>query len=53
MMGAVVRILLAAAGAMAAALVARDAPVFGIVQGMLALVAAVAILLAVGLAGRR
>jgi hypothetical protein len=49
----IVRGLLAFAGAAAAAFVARDAPVFGVVQGMLALLAAVALLTAVGFTGRR
>lgn len=52
-MGLVVRGLLALGGAAAAVLVARDSPNFGVVQGMLALVAAVAFLIAVGLIGRR
>ena len=52
-MGLVVRLLLAVAGAGAAFLVGRDADNFGVVQGMLALVIAVAVLALVGLAGRR
>lgn len=52
-MGLLLRLLLALAGAAAAVLVARDAPNFGVVQGMLALVIAVAVLALVGLAGRR
>ena len=52
-MGLVVRLLLAAAGAAAAYLVGRDADNFGVVQGMLALLVAAAVLAIVGLAGRR
>ena len=52
-MGIVIRALLALGGAVAAALVARDSPNFGVVQGMMALLAAVAFLIAVGLIGRR
>lgn len=52
-MALVVRGLLAVAGAVAALLLARDAPNFGVVQGMLALIVAVAILIAIGLVGRR
>ena len=52
-MGLVVRLLLGFAGAAAALLVARDAPNFGVVQGMLALAIAVAVLVVAGLAGRR
>lgn len=52
-MGLVLRILLALAGGAAALLVERDAPNFGVVQGMLALVIAAAIFVAIGLAGRR
>jgi hypothetical protein len=51
--GLLVRLLLAASGAVAAVFVARDADNFGVVQGMLALVVAVAALALVGLAGRR
>jgi hypothetical protein len=52
-MGLIVRLLLAVAGVGAAFLVGRDADSFGVVQGMLALVVAVAVLVLVGLAGRR
>jgi hypothetical protein len=52
-MGLVVRLLLAVSGVGAAFLVGRDADNFGVVQGMLALLAAVAALVLVGLAGRR
>ena len=52
-MGIVIRALLALGGAVAAVLVARDSPNFGVVQGMMALVAAVAFLIAGGLIGRR
>jgi hypothetical protein len=52
-MGIVVRGLLALAGVLAAAMVARDAANFGLVQGMMALLAAVAALIAVGLVSRR
>jgi hypothetical protein len=51
--GLLLRVLLALSGAAAALLVARDAPNFGVVQGMLALVVAVAVLALIGLAGRR
>jgi hypothetical protein len=44
-----VRVLLALSGMGVAVLVARDAPNFGVVQGMLA----VAVLALIGLAGRR
>lgn len=52
-MGIVIRALLALGGAVAAVLVARDSPNFGVVQGMMALLAAVAFLIAIGLIGRR
>ena len=52
-MAIIVRGLLALAGLLAATMVARDAADFGLVQGMMALLAAVAILIAVGLAGRQ
>lgn len=52
-MALILRGLLALAGAAAATLVARDAPNFGVVQGMLALLAAVAFLVAIGLIVRR
>ena len=52
-MGIVIRALLALGGAVAAALVARDSPNFGVVQGMLAILAAVVFLIAIGLIGRR
>ena len=52
-MGLLVRLLLAVSGAAAAFLVARDAANFGVVQGMLALVIAAAVLALVALAGRR
>ena len=52
-MGLIVRLLLAAGGLGAAFLVGRDAGNFGVVQGMLALVAGAAALALVGLAGRR
>lgn len=52
-MGLLVRVLLGLAGAAAAVFVARDAPNFGVVQGMLALLVAVAVLVIAGLAGRR
>jgi hypothetical protein len=52
-MGLILRLLLAVAGVGAAFLVGRDADNFGVVQGMLALVVAVAVLVLVGLAGRR
>lgn len=52
-MGFVVRLLLAVSGAAAAFLVGRSADNFGVVQGMLALVVAVAVLALAGLAGRR
>jgi len=52
-MGLLIRLLLAASGTMAAVLVARDAPNFGVVQGMLALLLAVCVLLLIGLSGRR
>ena len=44
------RLVLVAAGAVAALFVARDAPNFGVVQGMIgvALIAAVVVLLALG-----
>jgi hypothetical protein len=48
-----VRILLTAGGGVAALFVAQDSPNFEVVQGMLALVVAVAVLILVGLAGRR
>jgi hypothetical protein len=48
-----IRVLLALSGAAAAVSVARDAPNFGLVQGMLALLGAVAVLALLGLAGRR
>jgi hypothetical protein len=53
MMALLVRGLLALSGAAAAIFVAQDAPNFGVVQGMLALVAAVAVLVLLGLSGRR
>ena len=48
MIGWALRILLAAAGAVAAVFVARDAPNFGVVQGMVAvaIIAAVVVVLA-------
>ena len=52
-MGLLVRFLLAVGGVGAAFLVGRDADNFGVVQGMLALLVAVAVLVLVGLAGRR
>ncbi len=52
-MGLLVRLLLAVSGAAAAFLVGRDADNFGVVQGMLALLVAVAVLALAGLAGRR
>ncbi len=52
-MALLARILVGLGGAAAALFVAQDAPNFGVVQGMLALVAAVAILVLVGLSGRR
>jgi hypothetical protein len=52
-MALLIRALLAFSGAVAALFVARDAPNFEVVQGMLALIAAVAVLLLVGLSGRR
>ncbi len=52
-MGLLVRLLLAVSGAAAAFLVCRDADNFGVVQGMLALLVAVAVLALAGLAGRR
>ena len=52
-MALLVQILLAAAGGAASLFVAQDAPNFEVVQGMLALVVAVAVLIMVGLAGRR
>ena len=52
-MGLLVRLLLAFSGAAAAFLVGRDADNFGVVQGMLALLVAVAVLALAGLAGRR
>ena len=52
-MGLALRILLTASGAVAAVLVARDAPNFGVVQGMLALVLVVAVLLVAALLRRR
>lgn len=52
-MGLIVRLLLAVAGVGAAYLVGRDAGNFGVVQGMLALIVAVAVLIVAGLAGRR
>lgn len=52
-MGLLIRGLLVLAGAGAAVLVARDAPVFGVVQGMLALVIVVAAIALLGLFGRR
>ncbi len=48
-----VRLLLAVAGAGVAFLVGRDADNFGVVQEMLALVVAVAVLALAGSAGRR
>jgi hypothetical protein len=50
-MGLLVRVLLAA-GAVAALFVARDAPKFGVVQGMMAVVIVAAVVVAVAL-GRR
>ncbi len=52
-MGLLVRVLLAVSGALAAFFVARDADNFGVVQGMLALVVAAAVLALAALAGRR
>lgn len=52
-MGLLVRLLLLASGAAAGFLVARDAPNFGVVQGMLALLIAVGALALLALAGRR
>ena len=52
-MSLLVRLLLAVSGAAAAFLVGRDADNFGVVQGMLALLVAVAVLALAGLAGRR
>jgi hypothetical protein len=52
-MALLLRGVLALGGAVAALFVARDAPNFEVVQGMLALVAAVAFLVLVGLSGRR
>ena len=52
-MGLLIRLLLSVAGVGAAFLVGRGADNFGVVQGMLALVVAVAVLVLVGLAGRR
>ena len=52
-MALLVRILLAVAGAAAAVLVGRDAETSGSCKGMLAVVVAVAVLILVGLSGRR
>ncbi len=52
-MGLLIRLLLAVSGAVAAVFVARDADNFGVIQGMFALVVAVAALALAGLAGRR
>ena len=52
-MALLVRILLTLASGVAALFVARDSPNFEVVQGMLALIVAVAVLIMVGLAGRR
>lgn len=51
-MGVLVRVLLLAAGAVAALFVARDAPNFGVVQGMVAVVMIAAVVVAVAV-GRR
>ena len=52
-MALLVRILLALGSGAAALFVAKDSPNFEVVQGMLAVVVAVALLIMVGLAGRR
>ena len=52
-MGLILRLLLAISGVGASYLVGRGADNFGVVQGMLALIVAVAMLVLVGLAGRR
>ncbi len=53
-MGLILRLVLMLAGAMAAVFVARDAPNFGVVQGMFALAAiAGALVLVAGFTRRR
>jgi hypothetical protein len=51
-MGLLVRVLLLAAGAVAALFVARDAPNFGVVQGMMAVLIVAAVVVAAAM-GRR
>lgn len=52
-MGWLIRLLLLAAGAIAALFVAREAENFGVVQGMVALALIAAVLLVLALARRR
>lgn len=52
-MGLLIRAVLAVAGVIAALLVATDAPGFGVVQGMVALVLIAAVVLVVALIGRK
>ncbi len=52
-MGLLVRLLLALSGTVAAVFVAGDAPNFGVVQGMLALVLDVAVVALFSLSRRR
>lgn len=52
-MGLLVRLVLLAAGALAALFVARDAPNFGVVQGLLATAVIAAVVLALALLRRR
>jgi hypothetical protein len=53
MMGWLIRLVLIAAGAIAAIFVARDAENFGVVQGMVAVALIAAIVLAVALSRRK
>jgi hypothetical protein len=52
-MSLLIRMLLAVAGAIAALLVARDAGNFSVVQGIVALFVVAAVVIGVGLLGRR